>query len=528
MSDQENKQQPGIEGGTYEVIRRRLEDQAEQLKSQVDQLNTHRQELFGSSSAELLSTERVHTEYNCLPRDLIMVQDGRMLLGYEVFMGLKQETKVEDVFCKIAFTDDGLRVVEPRLLHNDKFSKDFAELFRYFKDAKLLQLRRTETHILMIFQTGARASDLKVLRWAINGNDISYMDNRGERDHVFPPAHDFTWTRTGREHHCQGEYPHVNINDDEVFVECTGGDLTVKVENNTSSGAGIYAEAVDDRSQGLDDAEIWYAALEGCIVLKILPYREKNYRYLVYNRQSQEAVRIDTVGFSCQQLPEGHGLIFANGYYLANGQYKVFPYEADDYEFVRIFRAPNGEDIAYVFHHRISGLYILLQYNLIRREVTTPLQCHGYSLLEDGRIILMRADEEPSRVHVMQVWQTPFCSEEYAAAQPQEVNSFLAELGNRELVRGISDLLHIHRQIRSQTPNAAVYEDLLQLIDRSLDSYHWLGHDEAGGLLSQLQQIRGVANTIIDEFEKVRQLQQQAASSVQHAAWITTRSAARD
>ena len=159
-------------------------------------------------------------------------------------------------------------------------------------------------------------------------------------------------------------------------------------------------------------------------------------------------------------------------------------------------------------------MYVILQYNLIRREVTNPLQCHGYSRLPDGRIILMRGDTEPSRVHAMQVWQTPFCSEEYAAQRPHGDGSYLSELGNREMVRGISDMLHIHRQVQSQEPNAAVYEDLLKLIDRSIDSYHWLSHQEAFGLQEQLQEIRGTANTIIDEFEKVRQLQEQARAKV--------------
>ena len=227
MAEQEAAAEVQIEGGTYEVIRRRLEGQADELRKRTDELNKRRQDLFGSSVSELINTERVHTEYNCLPRDLIAIEGDRMLLGYQVFMGLKQETKVEDVFCKIAFTDEGLQVVPPKLLNDETFRRDFAELFRYYKDAKLLQLRRTETHVLMIFQTGARASDLRVLRWALDGDTVTYVDNRGERDHVFPNPHDFEWIATGRDNHCLGVYPHINILD-EVFVECTGGDLTIK------------------------------------------------------------------------------------------------------------------------------------------------------------------------------------------------------------------------------------------------------------------------------------------------------------
>ena len=506
------QQRVQIEGGTYDVIRRRLEGQADELRKRTDQLNERRQNLFGSSVSELINTERVHTEYNCLPRDLIAIEGSRMLLGYQVFMGLKQETKVEDVFVKLILPTKVCRLFRLNYSTTNHFAGILPNYSVIIKTPNYCNCG-AQTHVLMIFQTGARASDLQVLRWAVDGNTVAYLDNRGERDHVFPNPHDFEWIATGRDNHCLGVYPHINILD-EIFVECTGGDLTIKIENNTESGAGIYAEPVDERNQSLDDAEISYADLEGCIVLKILPYRETEYRYFVYNRQTQEAVRIDTIGTSCQQLPEGHGLIFPNGYYLANGSYKVFPHEATDFEYVRQLKSPNGEDIAYIYHHRVNGMYVILQYNLIRREVTNPLQCHGYSRLPDGRIILMRGDTEPSRVHAMQVWQTPFCSEEYAASQPHGDGSYLSELGNREMVRGISDMLHIHRQVQSQQPNAVVYEELLKLIDRSIDSYHWLSHEEAFGLQEQLQEIRGTANTIIDEFEKVRQLQEQARAKV--------------
>ena len=67
--------------------------------------------------------------------------------------------------------------------------------------------------------------------------------------------------------HEHGKHPHINILDT-VFVECTEGDLTIKVENNTATGAGVLAEAVEDHSQGLDDADIFFADCEGIILLK--------------------------------------------------------------------------------------------------------------------------------------------------------------------------------------------------------------------------------------------------------------------
>lgn len=502
--------EPALESGTYEVIRRRLGEQAQELRTRLERLNAGRIEVFGGGGTTMLSTQRVRTEHNCVPRDLVRISGEKILLGYHVHLGLKSTTEVGDVFAKIALRDGQLQPAELELLKDPTFGKDFREIFQYYKEARLTQLRRTDTHLLMVFQTGERASDLKVLRWGVAGEMIKYLDNRGERDHVLPPSHDFAWVRATREMHRAGAHPHINIAD-RIFVECIGGDLTIKVEDNTSSGAGVYAEPVEDASQGLDDADIGFADLESAIILKIRPYREERYRYFFFNKQTEQAVRCDALGHSCQQLPEGHGLIFPNGFHLADGTHRVYPVDAQDMAFIRVLRAPNGEDVAYVYHHRDECRYHILQYNLITREVTTPLVCNGYCFYPDGRLVLFRADPEPQRLHAMQIWQTPFCTEEHDAARKRGDGSFLATLGNRDLVRGISDGLNVVRLIGNQRPTVQVYVDLLAGIERMLDAYHWLDHAEACGLREQLLLLKATADQALGEFEKVRQLTAEAA-----------------
>ena len=116
--------------------------------------------------------------------------------------------------------------------------------------------RRLEGRLLAVFQTGRAAADLKVFRWALERDGtVRYIDDRGEREHVFPPAHDFEWVETTRDDHVTGRYPHVSIGD-ELFVETLGGDLTIKVENNTETGEGVWSEPVDQSTQGLADADI--------------------------------------------------------------------------------------------------------------------------------------------------------------------------------------------------------------------------------------------------------------------------------
>ena len=88
-----------------------------------------------------------------------------------------------------------------------------------------------------------------------------------------------------------------------MFVETVGGDLTVKVENNTESGEGIYAEPVDEPLQTLDDASIEYAEIGPLVLMKIRPYREEKHRYLVFSTRTQKVVRIDAIGRACWTTP---------------------------------------------------------------------------------------------------------------------------------------------------------------------------------------------------------------------------------
>ncbi|MGC5413362.1 DNA repair ATPase, partial [Streptomyces sp. DT225] len=51
-------------------------------------------------------------------------------------------------------------------LADASFVREFDGLHRYFRDARLLRLRRTEGRLLAVFRTGDTADDIRVLRWA--------------------------------------------------------------------------------------------------------------------------------------------------------------------------------------------------------------------------------------------------------------------------------------------------------------------------------------------------------------------------
>ncbi|NUP06894.1 MAG: AAA family ATPase [Polyangiaceae bacterium] len=512
-----------LEGGSYDVIRKRLLDQAAELGKKAEELNQLRIKTFGGSQLQLLATERVRTENNCVPRDIRAVQ-GKLLFGYNVFVGLKAETAVSDVFSVHNFVQNGesfdlsaLPVGEGHYLADPTFLRDFGDLYRYQRDTKLLMLRTTDTRILAIFQVGARLADQKVFRWGIDkGGGVKFIDGRGDEDNVLPRQHDFEFTPVRREDQQAGDHPHFSILD-EVFVETINGDLTIKVENNTKDGKGIYREAVEDANQTLDDADIQYAKVGVLVILKIKPYREEAYRYLVYNTRTQHVVRIDAIGSACHQLPEDQGIIFPGGYYLRTGDYKVFESDAKDLVFRRQFKAPNGEDVLFVYDSIEDGAYLLLPYNLIRKEVANPLPCHGYSIFDDGKLVIFKSlSDEPTKVHPMQIWQTPFCTQEHAAAAPTD-GSFLAKVGNAELVRGISEALTLQRIASAENPTRQSYEDVVASCRRMVDSFYWLPNAEANNLAAVVNTLASTADLIIDEFEKVAAIRKRSADALSEA-----------
>ena len=514
-----------LDHGTYEVLRARLAEHAGELARRAEALNARRLEVFGGSDLRLAGTEQIRTAHSCVPRDVVAV-GGVMLFGYNVFLGLKPETTVDDVFSLHRFTRDGDGIAfvptgpeaVPGLLDDPRFQRDFADMYRYYRQARLLQLRLVDGRLLAVFQTGPRLSDVRVLRWrtAPDGT-VAYEDNQGERDHEFPPAHDVEWVETTRDDHVPGRHPHVSI-EGEVFVETIGGTLTVKIEDNTDDGTGIYSEPVDEPLQSLADADILHARVGALILLRIRPYNETAWRHLVFNVRTKEVVRLDGIAQACRRLPDDQGIIFPGGYYLDTGAAKTFDTDVTGLEYERVLRSPNGEDVLYVFHSREDGRSLLLPYNVIRKQVTTPITCHGYSLFEDGTLAVMRAfSEEPARVHPLQIWRTPFVSDAHAAAQPVGTGP-LERVGNADLVRGISECLSIARMVEEMSPSARVFEALISACTRTADLYHWLADDDLGDLAAPLADVRTAAGQVLDEYEKVRALTEQAEEAVEEAA----------
>lgn len=147
------------DSGSYELLKKRLAALGESLQKKTLALNEARIAEFGRSEQTLVLRTRARTENNCVARDIVRIGD-LLLFGYNVFIGLRKETAVGDVFALYRLTEQaGADELEAlplagTFLEDPRFVSDFRELYAYYKHATLLQLRVTQDKLLAAFQIG--------------------------------------------------------------------------------------------------------------------------------------------------------------------------------------------------------------------------------------------------------------------------------------------------------------------------------------------------------------------------------------
>jgi SpoVK/Ycf46/Vps4 family AAA+-type ATPase len=505
-----NQENNILDGGTYEIIQGRLQAQKNDLQQRLAKLNELRKEVFGSIETKLIANNRIQTDNNCISRDIISVGDVS-IFGYNVHFGLRTDIKLEDVFSVYKYDGNEFVKQPSSIIDDDVFLDDFQNLYKYYRNTKFHRFLIVGNYLYMVFQLSDSATDIKTFKWLVKESTLTYVDNRSDHEYKFPPQHDFEWTTVTRERHRYGKHPHVSILD-KVFVETIGGDITIKVEDNTNEGKGIYSEPVSNPDQTLDDGNYRYADLGNLVALEIKPFQEEA-RYFVYNHKIKTVQKIDSVKHAAILLPDNHGLIFSNGYYLQSGEHKIFENSLTNVKFQERIASPNGEDFIYVFFENTNGEYILMSYNLIAQTVKTPIICNGFTILKNGELCYFITEEEQTKSHVIQIWQTPFI---HGNVMPSKYkDSFIYKIGNKDVVKAMAECQSIITLLNKEDNYSGLYNDLTRFSQNILDSYYWITNEETFKLSIPLQEIKSTANAAIDEFEKVVALRHTAQKTTQ-------------
>ncbi|MDH1602717.1 DNA repair ATPase [Empedobacter sp. GD03739] len=489
-----------LDAGAYEIIRKRLLTQKDFLSERLTKLNEARKEVFNSTNFALSANQRITTENTCISRGIIAF-DKLCIFGYNVHFGLRTDIQLSDVFSIYLFQENQFIPQPLDLINDQNFFTDFQNLYKYYRDSIFSKFRRTDNYLYMVFQTSKSAQDLKAFKWLIKDGKLIYQDDRSIHEVKKADQFDFEWQKTSIDDRRLGKFPHISILD-KIFIEAIGGDITFKIEDNTDSGKGIFTEKVTHLDQQLDDAEYYYADLGNLIAVKIKPFQE-DFRAYIYNVRTKEVINIPALLDAAVLLPDNQGLIFSNGYYLQNGTYHLFDNNnLEHFQFFRRVNSPNGEDFMYIFNQDETNTYILLSYNIIQQTVETPIVCNGFTIFKDGSLIYFRTEEEATRHHQVQIWQTPYV--ERLIENTEKTNHPLYKIGNKDIVKAMAESQEVIQLINKEDSYEGLYEDIVKKANNIVDGYFWINDQETFELAVPLLEIKTVANTAIDEFAKVQ------------------------
>jgi ATPase involved in DNA repair/ATPase family associated with various cellular activities (AAA) len=510
---------------TFDLLKQRLKGVADRLTTSTTKLNSERAEIFASVPLALGEQDRLRTDQPSIPRDAVSV-GNLLLVGYNAGASLGRNREISDTFAlhqvdQSSGADWNFTPLPTDhadwFLGDAGFTRDIGELFTYYADTRLDSLTIRAGRLLMVFRVGSAADDLRILRWQMAGDVPQYIDAYGDHDLVTEAPYDFGWTDAGRDLIAEGRWRHYRING--LYVGLDKGGLEFRIDDVVEGGRTIHRESVVEAGQSIDEMHIAYAELGEVLVVRLLPYRESDERFFVFNKLTRAVQRADAIGRNCHQLPEGQGVVFPGGYHLQNGENKVFATDSTGFVFHASHRSPNGEDILYVYFRRESGEYLLCAYNVVARSMDNPIVLNGYALFPDGVVVGTRAAAEPQRVHTIAVYTSPFCVPDRYVPNVAS-DSFFGRTGNPELVRAIGEVLSLGRDAREPQFNRAVFEALVSRSTSLLDQHGWLNSPEAHGIGALLVEVRRSAGDVLDEFSSVVAQKKEAADRLATAQRI--------
>ena len=501
MTDNKLNQQ---ETNSLELIKKRIISTNDKLKNSIVALNNERKSAFKTEELKLNQTLSLENVNNTLPVDLAY-------LGNSFIVGLKNEkskikkTEIDDIFSVFAIENSSLDDFQIKrinfsdsLLNNSIFKSEFDRLFQYYTNAEFHQFIKEKNKLFIVFKIGTNENDLKAYSWEISNDKFDYIGEVQGSDLIAKIYKSpFHWKQVQAK---VGERS-LLINNDLKLSNLEG-----KFQFFDGKGNVIFSRPLVQKLQSLQDAKFYIVNLEDLILVKAELYGENQASYFIYDSLIKKVSQADSLDSSGIILPEDNGILYANGYYIKGGQEKSFEISKDAY-LHQTYKSPNGEDFLYAFYSTKTRSYSIYTYNLISKEMLSPLNSKGYALLDNGGMIVLKESSELTKVHYAQIWKTAFFSETYYEKNVNKTDdNRITKVGNSEIVKAIGSINNITNFVTNKNINIDIYKNIIKMIDQIIDTYHWLVSFNDLKIIDHLNEEKATAEQVIAEFKKVEDL----------------------
>lgn len=504
------------EKNSLALIQKRMESNNQSLHSVSELLNKERTEAFKKVDLRLATTLSINSQINSLPADIVNI-NGSLLVGYKIKKTSVQKTEISDVFTfsKIQNSDiDSFALTETNplesILFEEKFMSEFARLYQYYKDAQFHQFIKDANSLLIVFRIGSTEEDIKAYRWDIDRNQNYKYVGEVQGSTLFSKI-------------TKGQLklsPVILGNNKKNGLEITPELYLLNQDgkaifNHSKSGV-ILEEALSHKLQSIEDIKVFKLQVGGLTLIKFIPYNEDP-RFYIFDSVANKVTRTDNFELSAQALPEDNGVIFTNGYYLNDGQFKKFDFDLNSYHY-ETYKSPNGEDFMFVFYNVKTNDYVIYNYSIVSKEVTPPIVANGYTLLDNGGLLLLKESSEPTKVHHVQLWESVYFSDNfYREIQNNAPETRISKIGNTEVVKAIGSINSIVNFIANKEVSVPVYQTIIKMIEQTLDSYIWLSSFNDLKVTSTLNEVKETAKQVINEFQKVEELKTFSKNKIKKA-----------
>ena len=97
-------------------------------------------------------------------------------------------------------------------------------------------------------------------------------------------------------------------------------------------------------------------------------------------------------------------------------------------------------------------------------------------------VITFKTDGTPQKHHTLQIWKTPYLDSNYHSELENGQDTFLHKVGNKDIVRGMSECNEVLKLIQKEDSYANLYFDIKKISGDILDAYYWINKPETGNL----------------------------------------------